>query len=216
MGQRLNIELYKNDELQLYANCYYHWSAYTLSSLYTLKRIIENYRNIKDKYSDPVLLATKCFEIPDESIRRDENGNITRVECYAGLCDKSKKLMTFLYPNESFYDAIDRNVGLISIHPGDVDNTRTWEEGRMTVNLDKEWFSFDVFCCIYPDELKEWYPSLRRDEISKILDISDLNIDIMEYIKFDDIDKVMEIFDKYDLIKTVDFNGDDVYIQQFS
>lgn len=31
MGQRLNIEVIKNGKVV--GNCYYHWSAYTLSSL---------------------------------------------------------------------------------------------------------------------------------------------------------------------------------------
>lgn len=43
MGQRLNIEVHYDGELL--ANAYYHWSAYTSSSLNLLGKVIEAYKN---------------------------------------------------------------------------------------------------------------------------------------------------------------------------
>lgn len=50
MGQRLNIEI-KNNEKTL-ANCYYHWSGYTASSLGLTKQIIEAYKANDDIKAD--------------------------------------------------------------------------------------------------------------------------------------------------------------------
>lgn len=217
MGQRLNIELSMGDDVQVYVNCYYHWSAYTISALYTLNTVIANYHKIKDQYTDPFLLATKCMEIPDIATRRNENGEYEKYTCYAGLCDESKKLMKFLYPDEEFHDATNRNVGLISVHPEDVDNTRTWEEGRINVNLTNETFTFDVYWMLYEDELKEWYPELRRDQIAAIPNLIELGIDIInDEIPFCKIPKLMELFETYNMLKAVDFDGKDVFICQFS
>lgn len=109
MGQRLNIEIILDDNYRIYANCYYHWSAYTLSSLYTVKKLVDNYKeNVKDKYiNEPILKAVKILEIPDETYKFDKDHKVQALMVCAGLCEKSLKTMRFLYPGEDFHKATD-------------------------------------------------------------------------------------------------------------
>lgn len=43
MGQRLNIEIKRRKDNKVLANSYYHWSAYTSSSLHLAEEINESY-----------------------------------------------------------------------------------------------------------------------------------------------------------------------------
>ena len=56
MGQRLNIEIKRRKDNKVLANSYYHWSAYTSSSLHLAEEIIENIYDIirKEKVSDEI------------------------------------------------------------------------------------------------------------------------------------------------------------------
>lgn len=55
MGQRLNIEI--KSKGKVVANCYYHWSAYTMSALQLTKEIISNFDSIQD--NDDIKRAVK-------------------------------------------------------------------------------------------------------------------------------------------------------------
>lgn len=55
MGQRLNIEIINNG--QVLANAYYHWSAYTLSSLELVAKVLSAYNKISLDTSEAVRLA---------------------------------------------------------------------------------------------------------------------------------------------------------------
>lgn len=238
MGQRLDIELFAGNKSQMMANCYYHWSAYTLSALLTVKAVIENYYKIKDEYKDdPFMLAVKCFEIPDYSFKmNEETGELERVQVYAGLCKSSHKLMKFLYPDTEIHEGADRNVGLISIHPSDVKETRDWEEGRARVYLDAEEFSLDIWFDMSEEEfiedLLDNYPEcdVKRElsHIPKIPDDIPINEDRFPYglIPFKDIDKIIEFAESFsyrpmevdpDNVTSVywytDSNGNKRYIQ---
>ena len=56
MGQRLVIHIFNNEE-EL-ANAYYHWSAYTDSSIITTLQITAVYDDLKRKISDWDISAT--------------------------------------------------------------------------------------------------------------------------------------------------------------
>ena len=130
MGQRLNIEIIKNGKV--IGNCYYHWSAYTLSSLIETNTVIENYDELLKQNLPDKVLITKMFE------------NCASYDFHtggfngAGLSKDSYEYMCNKYPNYEFRKAIDRNAGLIGITEKDIDDTRGWEEGRVTIDLDKE------------------------------------------------------------------------------
>lgn len=203
------------------ANCYYHWSAYTVSALETVKAIIDNYYKIKDQYKDdPFMLAVKCFEIPDYSFSvNDETGQYERKLIYAGLSKRSERTMKFLYPDTEIHPAVDRNVGLIGIHPSDVKNTRYWEEGRAKIYLDSEEFSSDIWFDMSEEEFIEDllynYPEcdVKRElsYIPKIPDEIPLEKDRFPYglIPFKDIDTVIAFAESFSY-RPMDVDPDNV------
>jgi hypothetical protein len=124
MGQRLNIEIIKNGETL--ANAYYHWGAYTSSSLELTKLIIENIDNIQCE--DEVIRAVRLLEFTGALITSEEIEEMHK---------RSEK--------ETFKNAESRNDGLISITKEGIESTRKWEEGRVEIHLDEEFVDFNVF-----------------------------------------------------------------------
>ena len=104
MGQRLNIEM--KSKGKVVANCYYHWSAYTMTALQLTKEIISNFDDIK--VDDDVKRAVKLLELTG-----------------AGYSD--------------------RDNGLIATTEEEMNDTRYWEEGRVTIDMDNKIFDFNVF-----------------------------------------------------------------------
>lgn len=216
MGQRLDIEIYKDAMSFLYANCYYHWSAYTMDSLLKVKDIINQWESIKndpEKTKDELLLGyhllcidDATFDIDESVPKYKEDGTRnyafkTVVKC-AGLCEQSFRLMKLLFPKEEFKKAVDRNVGLISIHPNDVQSTRDWEEGRVNIDLDAEEFSFDLWWSEDGESMKEWYDGKLEDIPTFPTDLEHKLL--WEYVSFKDIDTLIEIVHNSDFYKLSD------------
>lgn len=134
MGQRLNIEIV--NEKGVIANCYYHWSAYTDSAAELTKKIIQSH---EDQPKDIdweakaflLLQSTGAGIIPHETASDRLRIQLERL----GLSPKV---------------ASSRNAGLISFEQGNIEDTRSWEEGRVTINIESEEVDFSVFI-----ELKE-------------------------------------------------------------
>lgn len=125
MGQRLNIEI--RSKGKVVANCYYHWSAYTMSALRLTKEIINNFDGIQD--NDDVKRAVKLLESTG-----------------AGYSD--------------------RNAGLIATSEEKMNDTRYWEEGRITIDMDNKTFDFNVFFKGYDEDgtkdILEEHPNIVR------------------------------------------------------
>lgn len=116
MGQRLNIEIF--NEGKVLANAYYHWSGYTSSALALTKTIIENVDKIvckDDRLKAVWLLQTTGAGLPD-----DERNSIEAKD-FTGLSD-----------------FINRNSGIIAVSHKAIQETRAWEEARVTIYLDEE------------------------------------------------------------------------------
>ena len=182
MGQRLNIEIIKNNKT--IANCYYHWSAYTFSSLVKASEVIENYDNLVKQNLPDEVLAVKMFE-------NCESFSLFGI-CSAGLTEDSLEYMNNKYPNYTFKEGIDRNAGLIGVTLDDIINTRKWEEGRVTIDLDKEiinagWMLDYIETEEYLNECEEY-----EEEV-------DINkIPVFPYNDLDEIsfDKLKEVINK--------------------
>lgn len=125
MGQRLNIEM--KSKGKVVANCYYHWSAYTMTALQLTEEIISNFDSIQD--NNDVKRAVKLLESTG-----------------AGYSD--------------------RNNGLIATTEEEMNDTRYWEEGRVTIDMDNKTFDFNVFFKGYDEEdtkdILEEYPDIVR------------------------------------------------------
>lgn len=174
MGQRLNIEIVAT--VKLLANSYYHWSAYTSSAKFLTRQILLYLK--RSKLKDPLLKAIRCLE--------KTGAGLTKFE----LEDVKK-----LYPNKTFKKATDRNSGLISISKNGMNETRKWEEGRVTIDIYTQKIYFDVF---YTEAIEDFKEDNEEVDINKInVSITDPCIITFEdFLKnYDDYGKDCIIYD---------------------
>lgn len=170
MGQRLNIEIMKNDKVL--ANAYYHWSAYTSSALELCAYIIEEIKNVPDvlpgasfdtpfsrkqiesaqslaekfKQQKPEI---KTFTMPGTVSSADQDllFAIRLLEgTGAGINEDEQEriLAEGLCSGITFRSAIDRNTGLLSITEEGMNETRCWQERQATIDLDRKRVYFSV------------------------------------------------------------------------
>ena len=177
MGQRLNIEIRRKKDNKILANSYYHWSAYTYSSLKLANEIIENIYDIirNDKTSDEIK-AIQLLQTTGAGLLEDE---------YNLLKEEDKKYCSL---------AIDRNLGLISFTEKGIENTRNWEEGRLTINVDfdnkeydfvgdKNRVDFEVYFPISREEIEECYKEELKSGKINLDEVVEFNFDLQENIK---------------------------------
>ena len=171
MGQRLNIEIRRKKDNKILANSYYHWSAYTYSSLKLADEIIESIYDIirNDKVSDEIK-AIQLLQTTGAGLLEQE---------YNTLNEEDKKYCSL---------ATDRNLGLISFTEKGMEETRTWEEGRLTITIDfgnkeydfvgdKNRVDFEVYFPISREEIEEYY----REELKS----GEINLDEVVEFNFD-------------------------------
>ena len=134
MGQRLNIEIKSGDEI--IANAYYHWAAYSESAYNLTKIIVNEFDNVKDmdKFGQAIALLQKTGSGVD-------NGDFAIA--------KSKLPEDF-----QLIRATNRNNGITSISEEGMTETRNWEEGRVTIDLDSKTIDFDVFDDVEDPEIE--------------------------------------------------------------
>lgn len=153
MGQRLNIEICNST--RTLANAYYHWGAYTDSALEYTAMIIDAYYNLSYQITDDLQLAVKLLEITG-----------------AGITDEEKERIPydpdFDFSDIKFSPAIDRNEGLIAVTEKGMEETRSWEEGRVTINIEDENFCFEVLLYYEKDEYVEDYGIKSLSELNQI------------------------------------------------
>ena len=115
----------------------------------------------------------------------------------AGLSKDSYEYMCNKYPNYEFRKAIDRNAGLIGITEKDIDDTRGWEEGRVTIDLDKE--IIDAGLMIDYREIDEYEQDCIDNEEEFNLDnIPEFPVGNLDQISFDNLEKVINKISEYD------------------
>ena len=147
MGQRLNIEIVDNmNDKNILANCYYHWSGYTSSALYLADKVFDIKDALVEKYGLTKKAAIKILEETD-----------------ATLTEEELKIADKMYPGEFSLDGIevDRNNGLISISEEGIEETRKWEEARVTLYLQDDKINFNAICFVNEEDVEE------KDKIPK-------------------------------------------------
>jgi hypothetical protein len=155
MGQRLNIEIFNNGELL--ANGYYHWSGFTTSSMELTKVILDNY--------DKIMALDLCIKTKAILLLQLTNAGLM-------VNDRDDELQ-FAIENLPRQDlgkielkpSINRNEGLISITEDNMEETRQWEEARITIYLDTKKIDFDN---VYIDSKESWqedYPETNYDDL---------------------------------------------------
>lgn len=145
MGQRLNIEIKMGGKIQ--ANAYYHWSAYTNSSIEIAKQILEHDMNDLNSCSD-LIKAIRLLELTG-----------------AGLTENEKKYVSESYPGLEFAPCNGRSEGLIAVTENGKKETRTWEEGRVTLDFDKKIVKFNVWFKHTIKDFQDWYDDREIDFI---------------------------------------------------
>lgn len=173
MGQRLNIEILHHGFLM--ANAYYHWSAYTSSSLDIVEQILKSSKDVfgKTRIRDVFDTAIDMLESTGAKLMSDELG------AYECLHDRDF-LGNELDVKSRNNNGVNRNDGLISITSYGMLNTRYWEEGRVQINLDTKMINFNVFFELDEDELKD----VDIDDLSELdIDFENISIDDFENVK---------------------------------
>lgn len=164
MGQRLNIEI--TDNGNVLANAYYHWSGYTDSAIYLTSEIIKQMKFtqfIQDKGVKAIALL-------------EHTG--------AGMNEEEMKKAKELY-NRPFNPASDRNGGLISVSPEGIEDTRRWEEARVTIDLTAERVDFEAIVRMSEEEyVDEWE--------GKLEGVETIDIDIHE-MRYSELDTLAEL-----------------------
>lgn len=174
MGQRLNIEIVDGEDIL--ANSYYHWSAYSKSAIYLLKEIICAYKS--EKSIRMLDVAVNLLQATGAGINDSERSRIN--------ADESGK-----FSGIQFKDAVSRNDGLIAVTGDGIEETRRWEEGRVTVNLASETFIFDVFWSYAEKEFREEWGDDEYDSLPTN------DFDFCEAIPFDDILKIEKLMEEH-------------------
>ena len=188
MGQRLNVEIRRRKDNKVLANSYYHWSAYTRPSLEIAKEVLDQISEL-DKLND--------FTDEEKAVKLLQfiGGGLVQ-EDYDKLDEDKKKY---------FAVGTNRNNGLISMTEESMENTRSWEEGRITIDIDfdklssfdikdgkfvnnqlEHYVDFEVYFPIDKETYKEWYDEELKDE-----DIIELDIKSLENMNYNDILKFL-------------------------
>lgn len=173
MGQRLNFEVCYDGEVL--ASAYYHWSAYTSSSLGILENVIEAYKNRTE--INPLRVAVEILQATGAGVDDEEKSRIRM--------DKSGK-----FDGIKFRDAVDRNEGLLAVTPEGIESTRRWEEGRVTVDISTEEFLFDV---VWVESNEEYEECREPGDAEKLPNMDDVGIDITEPCSLWECDKLAKI-----------------------
>ena len=147
MGQRLNIEI--KNRGHLLANAYYHWSGYTGTAVCLTMIVLS-------KISEDETLRSKCRDTREYAIRLLE-------ETSAGINVKEREEIK-KFPRLKRYkiqDAVSRNRGLIAITESGMQETRKYEEARVTIDIGTQKVSFGA-CWYMPKD--EYVENFDKDE----------------------------------------------------
>lgn len=180
MGQRLNIEIVKNGEVL--ANSYYHWSGFSDCAINLAIQIINNFEYIKkhkvEKYieNQDLLFAIRLLEETGAGI---ENTN------------RARRLLKDETDNLKIKECEGRNEGIIGITKEDIEETRYWEEGRISIDIEKKTIDFNVMHEYTIEEFKEDYD----EEDIKEMNIKEINRNFKN-IPFEDAFELKAFIDK--------------------
>ena len=177
MGQRLVIQNQINGESVNVS--YYHWSAYTESSIEELKdfanRLLENYKNRSDSF------LAMLTDTGRELIEKFDNGSLTdseKIDLFnlmtyfsvsgTGASDKDSLKYLSQFTTNINRQNVSRNEGLLAITEEDQEETLGWSEGTLVVDwvftdqgypdFEQTVFDFDdLFFRLDEDEYEEYY-----------------------------------------------------------
>lgn len=166
MGQRLNIQF--EDNTGVLANAYYHWSGYTSSSMLLTNKIISS-DLIDDTSISNKVKAVKLLELTGAGLTRDEFNDD--------------------FPRHLYKESKDRSSGLIAISKEGIEETQSWEEARVTINLDTQQIHLDIYWDVDADDYDP-EDVIKQDEGTYD---SELNYEDVSFEKFPELYKEFEL-----------------------
>lgn len=126
MGQRLCIQIKRGE--QNLANAYYHWSAYTRSSLYLTRVIVGHLSHCEHEFQDDVSLAV--------SLLQATGARMDASECAAA----KDQGVTGLKESHT----INRNDGILAITEGEMESNMEACEYFLEMDLEDRMVNFNV------------------------------------------------------------------------
>lgn len=175
MGQRLNAEIVSNGKLL--ANAYYHWDAYTGMSLQRTDDILNKLNEIKELVKDDLDLAIKLLESTGAGITAEERNYILA----------SPELSKHLPIN----DCVGRNEGILAITKEGMQNTRNWEEGRVTIDIGKRTILFRVYWEMTKEEYLDEY---LVNDVEHYEQLPTIDYDLEKEIPFDKFEELKNLY----------------------
>lgn len=155
MGQRLCIDIFDGDEIV--ANCYYHWSAYTGSTVELIKIILTDLERTKNFQVDKKIRVYEALRATGASLDLEEYNYIQSFNGDPRFNLLKKTVFQF--------DAstLNRSDGLISFSKDGIEKTQNVAEGFATIDLSNDTFSFDVFHAEDKEDLLDIYDMEEED-----------------------------------------------------
>lgn len=201
MGQRLIINNYTPySEQEITNNIYYHWSAYTDTSIYE----VEDLRNKIKKYYE---------EYYDSSKNKLEFFNLACLNAISGISPSNKESINYIEKitgEEYNPENANRNNGMIAFAPKEINDYLDWAEGIVdiywqfnedgTPDFDNSLFNIpDLVWSTTENDLTEYMNKEKIEEMkSNHKEIQLTNIPITNANK-DFIDQIPEIWYDKDL-----------------
>ena len=201
MGQRLIINNYTPySEQEITNNIYYHWSAYTDSSIYE----VEELRNKIEKYYENYYNSNK---------NKLDFFNLACLNAISGISPSNKESVKYIekITKETYNsDHVNRNGGMISFTPKDIDESLYWAEGIVdiywqfnedgTPNFDNTLFNLpDLVWSTTENDLTEYINKEKIEEMKQNhKEVQLTNIPIINASK-DFINQIPEIWYDKDL-----------------
>lgn len=171
MGQRLNIEITHNNKCL--ANCYYHWSGYSSSAAQLTDIIINSYFDKEEEYINTDFTSFDIFAVE-------------LLESTGARLDKRELERYKQYCNHE--ECISRVNGIIGVSEDIMNETRRWEEARVTIDLKHETVDF----CAVGFEDEESYDDWREDNSLSFSELPIAGMCVFGIISFDDFHNVAD------------------------
>lgn len=204
MGQRLVISNRING--QEVNNIYYHWSAYTISSIQELIELRDKITEYYQSYNNELVHNIQVTQAMMNDLSFIDFFNLACLNAVSGIADDDNGSMDYVskITNQPYHndDKINRNLGLIAFSEHGRETSLYWSEGTLIVDwvfennqldLDKSKFDMselyssynETDFMIYFDNDKKFLKELKEEPMSirmKELPIKEANDDLIEII----------------------------------
>lgn len=182
MGQRLVVNIEADDVTV--ASIYYHWSAYTMSALYTIRDIINSLYN---GGFDPENFTKEELMLRVINMCEASGGRLSQIE-YDG--DPSIEASNFkkMFPNREYKTSGSRDDGIVAFTDIGIEYQNGWADGCAKIDLSNDKIELNVyseFDSVEDMMQQEWF---EEDDIPT--DIPKTDIYIGEF-SFDDLDEII-------------------------